>query len=500
MEHTRIAIIGAGFAGIGMAVRLEEAGERDFVVLERDGDIGGTWAANTYPGCQCDVPAKLYSFSFAPNPDWTRSYPLQGELRAYLRQVAERFGVRNRIRLNTAVTAGTWDEETHCWRLETSAGPLTADVIVAAPGPLSEPTIPALPGLEDFRGATFHTARWNHDYDLRGRRVAVIGTGASAIQAVPNVREEAEHVTVFQRTPPWVVPHNDRAITPLERKLFARFPLLQRAGRAGVYWQRELLVPGLTRDVRLMKLVQHWARAHLFRQVRDPRLRARLTPDYTIGCKRILPSNRWYPALTKPNVGVVTEGIAEVGPGGITDGAGRHHPLDAIIFATGFQVTDIPIAERVRGMGDRLLSDFWDGSPTAYKGATVPGFPNSFLLAGPNIGLGHNSIVFMIEAQIRYVLDALQQMRRTHATRIEVRPEAHAAYNEALQRRMPPTVWNSGGCASWYIDRNGRNTTMWPDFTWRFWWQTRRFDAGAYRLSRRDVREHAPASHAAAAV
>jgi cation diffusion facilitator CzcD-associated flavoprotein CzcO len=481
-RHVRVAILGAGFGGLGAAIRLRRRGDDDFLVFERAADVGGTWWANTYPGCQCDIPSHLYSFSFAPNPDWTRTYPKQPELRDYLRRTAERFGVYERVRLNTEVTGAAWDADASRWRLETSRGPYSADVLIAAPGPLSEPSIPQIPGMDTFAGKVFHTATWDHDHDLRGRRVAVVGTGASAIQAVPEVARQAAHLDVIQRTPPWVVPHRDRPITRLERALYRRIPALQRAVRAGVYASRELLVPGLAYRPQLLKVVEKVARKHIADQVPDPQLRAKVTPDYTIGCKRILPSNKWYPALSRDNVELVTDGIAEIRPEGYVTTDGTLHEVDTIIFATGFYVTDIPLANIVTGKDGRRLSDVWDRSPQAYRGTAVAGFPNLFLLVGPNVGLGHNSIVFMIEAQITYVLGALDALRARDARRVEVRPAAQEAYNAHLQSRMGKTVWNSGGCASWYIDANGRNTTIWPDFTFRFWKQTREFDPAAYEL------------------
>jgi cation diffusion facilitator CzcD-associated flavoprotein CzcO len=484
MTHVRIAIIGAGFGGLGTAIRLSQQGEQDFLVFERESDVGGTWWANTYPGCQCDVPSHLYSFSFAPNPDWTRTYPKQPELRDYLRATAERFGVYERIRFNTKITGATWDEAATRWTLTTQDGATyTADVVVAAPGPLSEPSIPDLPGLEDFAGTVFHTATWDHDHDLTGRKVAFVGTGASAIQAVPEIQPIVDRMTVFQRTPPWVVPHRDRPITRAERFLYRKVPAAQRLVRSMVYGLRELLVPGLVYRPQLMRGVEKLARKHIAKQVPDRALRAKVTPDYAIGCKRILPSNKWYPALGAANVELITEAIAEVRPDGVVSAGGEFREADTIIFGTGFYVTDIPLANIVRGADGRSLAEVWNRSPQAYRGATMAGFPNLFLLVGPNVGLGHNSIVFMIEAQVNYVLDALAQMRARGAGRVEVRPDAVKAYNDHLQSKMGRTVWNSGGCASWYIDANGKNTTIWPDFTWRFWQQTREFDAAAYELT-----------------
>jgi cation diffusion facilitator CzcD-associated flavoprotein CzcO len=485
-RHARYGILGAGFGGLGMAIRLKQAGIEDFVVWERDADVGGTWWANSYPGCQCDIPSHLYSFSFEPNPNWTRTYPLQPELRSYLRECTERYGLRDHVRVDCEVTSADWDEREGGWQVETSQGPFTVDFLIAAPGFLSEPATPALPGLDEFEGETFHTARWNHDRDLSGRRVAVIGTGASAIQVVPRIQPIVEHLDVFQRTPPWVMPHRDRPITDIERRVYRRFPVLQRMIRNIVYFIRELLVPGFVYRPTLMKLPQRVARRHLEKHVSDPSLRAKLTPDYSFGCKRVLPSNDWYPAITQPNVDVITEGIRELRPNGIVSGDGELHEVDTIVFATGFHVTDVRFAKIVRGRDGALMSDVWNGSPQAYRGTAVAGFPNLFIITGPNTGLGHNSLVYMIEAQLDYLMDALRVIDEREATRVEVRRAVQEAYNKDLQSRMGGTVWNSGGCSSWYIDANGKNTTIWPDFTWRFRRQTRHFDAAAYELTARD--------------
>jgi cation diffusion facilitator CzcD-associated flavoprotein CzcO len=478
----RIAILGAGFGGLGMAIRLKEKGVEDFVVFERDEEVGGTWWANTYPGCQCDIPSHLYSYSFALNPEWTRTYPLQPEIRDYLRECADRYGVRPHLRLGCAIKRAQWDEEAGAWRLETTDGTFTAQVVIAAPGALSEPRIPELPGLESFAGTVFHTAAWNHDHDLTGRKVAVVGTGASAIQTVPRIQQIAEHVTVFQRTPPWVVPHRDRPLTRFEHALYRRVPAAQRIVRTAVYFGRELLVTGMAYRPKLMNVLQKAAEGHLAKQVPDPELRAKLTPDYVLGCKRILPSNHWYPAITQPNVELVPSAVTEVRPQGVLDADGGLHEIDTLIFATGFHVTDVPFAQYIRGRGGQRLDELWQGSPAAYRGASVPGFPNLFWIVGPNTGLGHNSMVFMIEAQINYLIDALETMEKTGAGEVEVRRDAYDAYNAHLQSRLDGTVWNTGGCSSWYLDANGRNATIWPDFTFRFWEQTRRFDAPAYEL------------------
>jgi cation diffusion facilitator CzcD-associated flavoprotein CzcO len=479
--HFRAVVVGTGFSGLGMAIRLLKDGERDFVLLERAGEIGGTWRDNTYPGCRCDVPSHLYSFSFAPNPRWSSTFSPQPEILDYLRDVARRFGVLPHVRFHTELQSAEWDDEAARWRIETSRGPMTADVLISGQGPLSEPRLPDVPGIDSFEGTTFHSADWNHDHDLTGKRVAVVGTGASAIQFVPEIQPQVERLHVFQRTPPWILPHPNRPMTRVERAVYSRLPLAQLAMRAGIYWARESFVLQF-RNRRMRRLATRIALRQLERQVPDPELREKLTPRYELGCKRILPTDAWYPAVTQPNVEVIGEALSEIRPHSVVGSDGTERQVDTIVFGTGFHVTDIPFADTVRGREGRTLSEAWGGSPEAYKGAAVAGFPNLFLLVGPNTGLGHNSIVFMIESQVDYVGDALATMRRRGARRVEVRPEAQAAYNAEVQQLTRGTVWVTGGCASYYIDRNGRNSSLWPTFTWPFRKRTREFDEGAYAL------------------
>jgi cation diffusion facilitator CzcD-associated flavoprotein CzcO len=481
VTHHRTVIVGTGFSGIGMAIRLLRDGERDFVLLERAGEVGGTWRDNTYPGCRCDVPSHLYSFSFAPNPNWSSTFSPQPEILAYLRDVATRFGVVPHIRFETELRSADWDESQARWLIETSQGPLSADVLITAQGPLSEPLVPELPGLDTFAGTTFHSARWDHDHHLAGERVAVIGTGASAIQFVPKIQPEVERMHVFQRTPPWIMPHPNRRLSDLERKVYNRLPAAQLAMRAGIYWARETFVLQF-RNERMRRLATRLALRQLEEQVPDPELRKQLTPHYELGCKRILPTDEWYPALMQPNVELVTGGIREIRPHSIVSADGTEREVDTIIFGTGFHVTDIPIAEQVRGRDGRTLAETWGGSPNAYKGAAVAGFPNLFFLVGPNTGLGHNSIVFMIESQINYVAGALGALRGRGAGYLDVRPDAQAAYNDHIDRMTEGTVWVSGGCSSYYIDARGRNSTIWPTFTWPFRRRTREFDEAAYAV------------------
>ena len=482
MSHHSVAIVGAGFSGLGLAIRLKQAGIDDFVVLERAGRLGGTWRDNRYPGCQCDVESNLYSFSFAPNPDWTRLFPLQPEIWAYLERCADRFGIRPHLRLGEEVTAADWDEGAARWRVRTSGGELTAGLLVGAVGGLSEPSLPDVPGRDRFRGLAFHSAEWDPALDLRGKRVAVVGTGASAVQLVPRLQPLAGRLHVLQRTPAWILPHRDRPVRPLARRLYRRLPGLQQAVRAAVYWWRESFVVAF-RSVRRDSLPERLARRHLERQVADPQLRARLTPDYAIGCKRIIISNDFYPALQAPNAELIPDALAELREHSLVTAGGQEREVDAVVFATGFQVTDGPFAHRLRGRGGRLLADRWQGSPRAYRGTTVAGFPNLFLLLGPNTGLGHTSVVIMAEAQFRYVLGAIRHLRRSGRRTLEVREEAEDAFNRRIQAELAGTVWNSGGCRSWYLDRAGGNPTLWPGMTWRYRRLMRRFDPAAYAFS-----------------
>jgi cation diffusion facilitator CzcD-associated flavoprotein CzcO len=478
----RVVIIGAGFSGLGLAIKLKQQGMDDFVVLERGDEVGGTWRDNTYPGAACDVPSRLYSFSFARNPRWSRSFSPQPEILDYLRRCADEFGVRPQVRFGHAVTDSSWDEDAGVWNVETNRGTFTATVLVSAVGGLSEPLIPEIPGLDSFRGKTFHSATWDHGYDLKGKRVAVVGTGASAIQFVPQIQPDVARLHLFQRTPPWVMRQLDRRFGKAEKELFRRVPILDTLARAAIYWTHESYVVGFS-NPRLLEAASRLARLHLHRQVSDPALRSKLTPDYTMGCKRILLSNDYYPSLSQPNVEVLAEGVREITPTSVVGGDGSEREVDAIIFGTGFHVTDMPGAQHLRGRGGRVLADVWrENGAGAYLGTTINGFPNLFTLVGPNTGLGHNSLVFMIESQIAYVLDALRYMKAGDLAAMEVREDAVASFNEDLQRRLEGAVWTSGGCKSWYIDERGRNVTMWPGSTWRFRRATRRFDPAAYDL------------------
>jgi cation diffusion facilitator CzcD-associated flavoprotein CzcO len=483
--HSNIAIVGTGFSGLGTAIRLARAGRRDFVVLERGDDVGGTWRDNTYPGAACDVPSRLYSFSFRLNPDWSRSYSPQPEILDYLRECAREAGIWPHLRLRTELLDATWDESAGRWCIETSRGKLTANFLVLGTGALVEPARPDIAGLDSFTGKVFHSARWDHDHELTGRRVGVIGTGASAIQFVPHVVRQAAAVSVFQRTAPWIVPRPDRPVHAIEKAVYRYVPAVHRIARAGVYTLLESRALGFVAHPKLLAPVERIARVHLHRAVADPQLREKLTPDYNIGCKRILVSNDYYPAVAAEHVDLVTTGIERIEAAGVRTTDGVLHEVDTLILGTGFRVTDNPGFARIRGRGGRTLEEAWASEGMrAHLGTTVPGFPNLFLLLGPNTGIGHTSAVYMIESQIGLVVAALDHLRRHQLTELEVRPEVEDAYNTTLVARSRRSVWKSG-CRSWYLDEAGRNTVLWPDLTFRFRAATRRFRPEDYLLGRR---------------
>jgi cation diffusion facilitator CzcD-associated flavoprotein CzcO len=483
-RDVHVAIVGAGFGGIGAAVRLRAAGIDDVVVLERSDRLGGTWRENTYPGCACDVPAHLYSFSFAPNPGWSRMFAPQAEILAYLERTAREHGVEPLIRYGAELQRAAWDDATQRWHIDTAAGPLTARALISATGPLSAPARPDVPGLETFAGTVFHSAEWDHGHDLRGRRVAVFGTGASSAQFLPHVQREAAHVDVYQRTPGWVLPRLDFPHPPALARVLRRLPLLQRAIRYFVYYLAESLVFGLVYDQRGLTLNERIARWHLRRQVADPQLRAKLEPDYRIGCKRIIFANDYFPALAQPNVAVITDPLREIVPEGVVTADGRVREADTLILGTGFRVFGTPAYDRVIGRDGRSLGDVWrESQPQAYRGTVVAGFPNHFLLIGPNTGLGNNSMVNIIEAQLELVVDALRTMQQRSLSSVDVRPAAQRAHNERIQERMRGTVWTDGGCRSWYLTPEGTNRILWPGFSDAFRREVARFPAEDFELT-----------------
>jgi cation diffusion facilitator CzcD-associated flavoprotein CzcO len=481
MQDFPVVIVGAGFSGLAAGILLKKAGIESFTIVEKADGVGGTWRANTYPGAACDVQSHLYSYSFEPNPSWSRSYGPQAEILAYLERCAEKYGLYPHCRFDTAVTGADFDEARGLWTVHTTRGDLPARALVLGNGALHLPAYPDIPGLDTFAGASFHSARWDHRYSFRSKRVAVIGTGASAIQFVPLIAKEVDQLHLFQRTPPWILPKPDREMTARERWLMERVPGMHWLRRTGLYWQLESRAYPLIHDApRISALGERIAKRFIARTIPDPALRAKVTPDYRLGCKRILLSNDYYPALARPNVELVTDGIERVERNGIRTKDGALREVDAIVLGTGFRVADYLSSVRVVGRGGRELNDEWRTRLASYLGITVSGFPNLFLLMGPGTGLGHNSMIFMIEAQARYAAQSIASLARSGVAFMDVRPDAQRAFTDELERKNAATVWASG-CSSWYRTPNGGLVT-WPGFTFDYWRRTRHVAWGDYEL------------------
>jgi cation diffusion facilitator CzcD-associated flavoprotein CzcO len=481
--HHRVVIIGAGFAGVGMGVRLLERGIGDFAILERNESVGGTWFEHTYPGCGCDIPTSLYSYSFARNPRWSRLFPKQPEILDYVRQIADEYGVTPHIRFNTEMRHSAWDESLGRWRIETVDGAeLTADVLISAIGATAEPDEPEIEGLDGFAGHRFHSARWDHDHDLTGERVAVIGTGPAAAQFVPRIQPLLSKLTVFQRTPPWVIPHFDRPLAGAEKLLYKLVPPVQDLQRNLFFAMYEATGVGFWGRQELIAPIETLGRAHLRRQVRDPELRAKLMPHYRFGCKRPVLSNTYYPALASDNVQVETSAIQRVENNAILTSDGSRHEVDTIITAIGYRYNRALLVNRISNGAGRTLGDVWNRSPRAYLGTTVPSFPNFFILLGPN-AIGINSVIFTLESQSAYVMSALQKMTTDGVKTIDVKPEAFDRFVDEVDARSAGSVWTDGGCKAYYTDDNGRNFAIYPGFAAGFRRRTRQFDAEQYRLT-----------------
>ncbi|GAA1028488.1 MULTISPECIES: NAD(P)-binding domain-containing protein [Amycolatopsis] len=484
-----VLVIGTGFGGLCAAVKLREAGIDNFVVLEKADDVGGTWRENTYPGAACDVMSLMYSFSFAPNPHWTRGYAQQPEILGYLRGVADAYDLRRSIVFGAEVVSQIFDDDTDTWTVRTaSRGTFTARSIISGTGPLHIPSVPDLPGVERFAGTAFHSSQWDHEFDFAGKRVAVIGTGASAVQFIPEVAKQAGHLSVFQRTPNWCLPKFDRSIGLAERTAYRAIPGLRRLVRAGIYFSHEAATAAFL-NPKYMPILRRVAQWHLDRQVPDPALRAKLRPDYEMGCKRTVMDNGYFPALQRDNVDLVTEPIREVAEDGVITADGSRHPVDAIVYGTGFKVTDAAADLVLTGRNGRTIQDLWADGPEGYLGVAAHGLPNYFTLVGPNTGVGNQSIVFIIEAQVRYIVQLLAAMNRREHTRVEVKAHVQAQFNRQLQRKSEGTVWTAGGCSSWYLDANGVNRAIWPETTLAYWKRTRTANLGDFEFSRLGDRE-----------
>ncbi|WP_433660171.1 flavin-containing monooxygenase [Nocardia sp. CA-128927] len=482
--HTRVLIVGSGFSGLGMGIALDEAGLDDYLIVEKAAEIGGTWRDNTYPGCACDVPSHLYSYSFEPRTNWRRLFSGQQEIFDYLKEVTEKYRLRPHIRFHQQMDHGYWDETEQRWHAFSADGQeYVAQFLVSAVGALHIPSIPEFRGSEDFTGAAFHSAQWDHGAELAGKRVAVIGTGASAIQFVPEIVDDVAELTVYQRTAPWVMPRADVAFSGRFRRALARVPGLRLALRNGIYWGAEVGGYAMNWRPALLKVLERVGRRHIERQVADPVLRAQVTPDYRAGCKRLLGSDTYYPALADPKTELVTERIDRFTADGIVTADGVERKADVIIYGTGFHVIDSFKNLPMVGLRGVDLAERWDREGVqAHRGITVADMPNAFFLVGPNTGLGHNSMIFMIEAQIHYVLQAIRQVREQGAVALAPRRAAQDRFNARLQDGLARSVWNTGGCQSWYLDEHGSNRTLWSGFTWQYWLQTRRLDPAEYEF------------------
>ncbi len=484
-----VIVIGSGFAGLCTAIELKRAGIDDFVILEKAHQVGGTWRENTYPGAACDVMSLMYSLSFAPNPGWTRGYATQPEILDYLIGVARDYGLSQHLVFGQEVVSTVFDDDSDSWTVSTAGGErYRGRVVVAGTGPLHIPKVPQLAGADGFSGKAFHSARWDHSVDFTGKSVAVIGTGASAVQFIPVLAEQAANVTVCQRTPHWVLPKPDRPITAPERAAYRAVPGLRRLVRSGIYLSHEAITKAFL-EPKYMPVLRAVAKAHLRRQVRDPHLRAQLTPDYEIGCKRLLIASDYYPALQKPNVSLVTTGIDAITAKGVRFADGTEVAADIIIYATGFAVTDKMREESLVGADGLTIQQAWSGGVESYMGVATRGFPSYFTLLGPNTGTGNQSVVFMIESQARYIVKRIKAMRDREYTRIEVKAHVQADFNREMQHRSDGTVWTAGGCTSWYLDEAGANRTIWPGQTLSFWNRARRQDLRDFEYSRLGERE-----------
>lgn len=477
-QQVDVVVVGAGISGIGAAIKLLDNGIRDFVVLEKAEALGGTWRDNTYPGCACDVPSHLYSYSFEQKPDWTRVFARQSEILDYVRETADKYRLEPYIHFSEPLESATWDESEMCWQVRTPKGRYSARVLISCTGYLHDPQMPKLPGLEKFPGKVFHSSRWDHAHRLDGERVAVIGTGASAIQFIPEIQPRVSSLTVYQRTPHWVMPKSDGKFSPFGHRML-RLPFVTQAWRKMLYAGFETFGIGF-RHPSLLKQAQRMSYRMMERQIKDPGLRSKVTPNYTLGCKRVLLSNSYYRALTKPNVEVLATGVDALRGRTLVGADGSEREIDTIIMATGFHVTEQPSSSHVFGKDGRSLAQVFSGSPQGYRGTTVAGFPNLFLVLGPNLAIGHNSAFVVIESQLAYIMSALRKMREKKIARVEVKPEVQVAYNEKVQRDLQGTVWNAGGCSSYYLDANGRNSTGFPWSTLEMRRLLARFDIGSY--------------------
>ncbi len=480
----QVAVIGAGFGGLGMAIKLKQSGRKNFVILEKASELGGTWRDNVYPGCACDIPSHLYSFSFELNPNWSRQFSPQPEILSYLQSCAEKHGLNEHIRFNAEVNEMKFLPEKGGWRISLANGEsITVQSVVLATGPLNRINIPEIPGRESFKGPAFHSSQWDTNAQWEGKRVGIIGTGASAIQLVPEIADRVEKLYVFQRTPPWIIPKPDRKIGKFEQGLYRLFPPLQRLHRNWIFFRLDAVVGGFLGNKFLNNVTKNVALKHIRKSLSDPQLKEWVTPNYTPGCKRILVSNEYYPALEKEQVELIPEGVSEISHNKLFTPSGKEREVDCLVYATGFNVADVFTFIKIYGKNGQELHDYWEEvGISAYKGTAISGFPHLFMLLGPNTGLGHNSVVDIEESQFSYVLDNLDHIERLKSGFLELKMEVQQAYNEEIQERLKSTVWQSGGCKSWYQNEVGENPTIWPGSNRAFRRETRKVDISDYDL------------------
>lgn len=481
--HIPIIVVGAGFGGIGLAIKLKAADINDFAIFERIDDIGGTWARNTYPGAACDVPSTLYCYSFEPNPNWNRKYSTQPEIKAYIQQTAQKHHLPKHIKFNTEVLNATFDTTMNRWRLVTNQGKFTCNILVTAAGPFAEAAYPNIEGIDTAEIPIIHTLHWNHDYDFHGKRVAVIGTGASAVQIIPQLQPLAKQLTVFQRSAPWIVPRLDRNIGRLEKLIYRRVPLTQKISRASWYAMIESF--GLVGFVnaRFGKIFESLGRFQLKRQVADPELRRRLTPNYTIGCKRAIFSDNYYPALVQPNTELVTEPIRQIKARSIITADGQEHAIDVLVAATGFEPLS-RLSYNIKGTQGFSIAEIYNQRPQSYLGIANAHFPNMFTILGPFSAAGNQSGLFMIENEVTYIVDAIKRLRQDNIARFEVKPEVQQAFVDEMHARAQKGAWLGGGCESYYTNAKGQNAGLYPNWSFTYRWRTARWDKQNYRLKK----------------
>ncbi|WP_051586537.1 flavin-containing monooxygenase [Acinetobacter sp. Ver3] len=482
-KNTKIAIIGAGFGGLATAIQLLKRGIKDFVILEKATDVGGTWRENQYPGAACDVQSHMYSLSFAPKSDWTKRYAEAPEIFQYIQDLIQEYGLKKFIQFDTEVISTRFDEQAHAWEISIkNQSALHSQFLIFASGPLHIPQIPKIKGIEKFKGEVFHSSSWNHAYDLNGKRVASIGTGGSAIQYIPEIAPKTKQLYVFQRTAAWVIPRDERAYNALDKKLFAQYDWFRKLHRARLYWSNESRVVPIVKP-QMMRLGQKLAEAFIRFQVKDKEIAKKLTPDYTMGCKRILVSNRYFPTFNRKNVELVTDSIQEITENAIVTKDGQVREIDCLIYGTGF-ITDPRIYLKdfkCYGENGIELKEAWKEGAESYYGISTKGFPNLFQLLGPNTVLGHNSVIFMIESQVNYILQLIEAVEKSKTKAIVVKDLVQEEFNRKIQEKFAGTVWQSG-CVSWYQQEGGKNFSLWPSYTWKYWLETKNANLADYRF------------------